>query len=383
MAEQTVTVPASTIFTDSATEKRYDLNGSDAILIDDDFRRAGYTGADYLRRVIAKEHASGFELRLVFSPTPTISAANDDLADEWETYVNALGYTQGVNGVTNVPGPNHPDNETQDATETYIWVVAAGAVATALDTFFFTDLDTAADLSVTFRTPEPDVQQVAMAARAGDPTATFNARAVAPITPEAVAMSARAGDPTAMFDATLKVESTSPSAMKAWLVALLLPWDELSERWATAVAIAISFDGLIAAGTAAANEWSPVTCRDTTLTTWGRILGRPQRDGESINDYRVRLATWRSEQVGTSGWVREQVRRVTGAERVIEFPREGFIGGYSSLPSRFGAGPVFAVGVPATQRADLEAVLEAGVESTCGLQYIDPDTFDVIAADPP
>ena len=71
--------------------------------------------------------------------------------------------------------------------------------------------------------------------------------------------------------------------MKAWLIALLLPWDELSERWATACAIAVAFDGLIAAGTAASHEWSPVTCRSTTLPTWGRIFKRPRRDGESIS----------------------------------------------------------------------------------------------------
>ena len=184
--------------------------------------------------------------------------------------------------------------------------------------------------------------------------------------------------------AAVLLDAAQPiSSMKLWLIALLLPWDELPERWATACAIAVAFDGMIAAGTMASHEWSPVTCRSTTLATWGETLKRPQRDSESINDYRVRLATWRSEPVGTSGWVREQVLRITGAERVIEFPREGFIGGYSSLPSRFGAGPVFAVGVAAAQRAALEAVLEPGVESTCGIQYIDPDVFDVIAADPP
>ena len=183
-------------------------------------------------------------------------------------------------------------------------------------------------------------------------------------------------------DAQLYTPPAPPSRMKLWLIALLLPWDELSERWATACAIAIAFDGMIAAGTAASHEWSPVTCRSTTLTTWGRILQRPRRDGETVAAHRLRLATWRSEPVGTSGWVRDEVARVTGTERVIEFPREGFIGGYSSLPSRFGIGPVFAIGAPAAQRADLETVLEPGIESTCGIQYINPDVFDVIAADP-
>ena len=75
---------------------------------------------------------------------------------------------------------------------------------------------------------------------------------------------------------------------------------------------------------------------------------------------------------------------MTGSERVLEFPREGFVGRLlDSLPSRFGAGPVFAIGVAAAVRADLEAVLEPGVESVCGLDYLDPDVFDDIDQDLP
>ena len=381
MAEQTVTVPASTIFTDSATEKRYDLNGSDAILLDDDFRRAGYNGADYLRRVIAKTNVSGFELRLVFSPTPTISAANDDLSDEWETYVNALGYTQGANGVENVPGPNHPDNATQDSTETYIWVLPTGAVATGLETFFFTDLDTAADLSVTFRTPEPDVQQVAMAARAGDPTATFNARAVAPVTPEAVAMSARAGNPTAAFDLTLVAEVTTLSGMRQWLERLRLPWANIPLRWKLTEFQADLAQRLVDEASLALREWSPLTCRPQTLQTWGETLRRPQRDGETVDEYRVRLLTWRNELVGTSGWVRDEVERVTGDDppRVIEFPRDGLKWGGSRWGAkRWGKGPSLTVGVEAVDRADVAAVIEPGVPPKVEIGYLEPDVFDAV-----
>ena len=157
MAEQTVTLPAANIVTDSATVKRWDTNGTDAIVIDTDLYSVA--GALYLRRVIATQNDDGFEFRMIFAPTPTFPTSNvgDDLVDEWENYVAALGVEQGANGVASIPGPNHPNNFLRDSAETYRWIIPTGSVATACVAFFFTDLDTTADVSLTFRTQPPAV----------------------------------------------------------------------------------------------------------------------------------------------------------------------------------------------------------------------------------
>ena len=185
-------------------------------------------------------------------------------------------------------------------------------------------------------------------------------------------------------DAELFTPPAPPTAMERWLRSLLLPWDELTGRWATALALADTFQGLIDAAEQARHEWSPVTCRTATLPAWGRVLGRPRRAGESTADYRRRLALWRREAVGTSGWVLDEVQRITGeaTPRVIEFPREGFVFGESSFGAddgaRFGIGPSLIVGVEPTDRAAVEAALEGGVPPDVAIDYLSTDVFDAI-----
>ena len=185
MAEQTLTIPTSTLFSDAANEKRWDLNDSDAILIDTALEDV--VGAVYLRRFIVKTNANGVELRMVFAPTTTIgtSQMGDDLSDAWEVSGQAIGVTQGANSVAAIPGPNFPSNHQTDSSETYIWIIAAGAMATEVETFFFTDLVTSADFSLTLRDtalPATNVAVELTGADAGATTAAQIAVTVATVT---------------------------------------------------------------------------------------------------------------------------------------------------------------------------------------------------------
>ena len=172
-----------------------------------------------------------------------------------------------------------------------------------------------------------------------------------------------------------------PTAMESWLRSLLLPWDELTGRWATALALADTFQGLIDAAEQARHEWSPVTCRTAALPAWGRTFTRPRREGESTADYRRRLALWRDEPVGESGWVRDTIERITGDDppRVFEFPRDGLVVGQGRVGvKRIGAGPSLTVGVDSTMREAVAAVLEAGVPPDVGITYLEPSVFDTL-----
>ena len=151
------TIPASTLINDTDSQKRYDTNGDDAVELD----RELYTYITdtsifrFTRRLIFMTSTDGFEFRMILGRSGTwpTGQQNDDLDPEWETNVAALGFSQGTNSVEMVPGPNHPDNFLQDSGETYRWIIPTGDVATACVQFFFTDLDTSADLTITFRIP--------------------------------------------------------------------------------------------------------------------------------------------------------------------------------------------------------------------------------------
>ena len=168
--------------------------------------------------------------------------------------------------------------------------------------------------------------------------------------------------------------------MREWLLSLLLPWDQLAERWATATAIAVAFDGLIAAAAQAESEWWPTTCRTETLTVWGNILGRPRRPGETIETWRQRLAWWRREPVGTRGWVLDELQRITGAGRMIEMPHDAMVWGASRWnDKRWGvSAPVLVVGAPTAQRAIVFDHFDREIPPDCGLYVLDADHFDRI-----
>ena len=91
-----------------------------------------------------------------------------------------------------------------------------------------------------------------------------------------------------------------PSDMRLWLERLRLPWVNLPERWKLTEFKTDLAQRLVDESSLALREWSPLTCRPQTLQTWGETLRRPQRDGESTADYRVRLLTYRTEPVGQS-----------------------------------------------------------------------------------
>ena len=110
--------------------------------------------------------------------------------------------------------------------------------------------------------------------------------------------------------------------MRDWLMTLNLPWAHIKRRWAITLALGDLVQRVVDSATLALGEWSPVTARDRALAVWGAVLVRPRRPGESLDAWRRRLVTWRSEQVATTGWVRDEVMRITGAVRVIDWPRD-------------------------------------------------------------
>ena len=184
-------------------------------------------------------------------------------------------------------------------------------------------------------------------------------------------------------DAELYTEPLPIGAVRQWLERLRLPWADLPERWALTKFQADLAQRLVNESSLALREWSPLTCRPQTLQTWGETLRRPQRDGETVLEYRVRLLTYRNELVGTSGWVRDEVQRVTGDDppRVFEFPRDGLRLGYDRLGvGRLGGGPSpsLTIGVEPVNRAAVEAVLEPGVAPRVSINYFDPTVYDDI-----
>ena len=182
-------------------------------------------------------------------------------------------------------------------------------------------------------------------------------------------------------NAELYTEPLPIGAVRQWLERLRLPWADLPERWAMTKFQADLAQRLVNESSLALREWSPLTCRPQTLQTWGETLRRPQRDGETVDKYRVRLLTYRNELVGTSGWVRDEVQRVTGEDppRVIEFPRDSLKWGDNRWgEKRWGQGPDMIVGVEPANRAAVAAVLEPGVPPKVEIRYLRPTVFDNI-----
>lgn len=168
--------------------------------------------------------------------------------------------------------------------------------------------------------------------------------------------------------------------LREYLVSLRFPWAEIPARWRQSLGMAAVFQRLAKSCVTATREWFVMTCRPGTLGTYAGFLARPRRDGESAEDHRERLVRWRHEPVGSSGWVRDEVRRITGTERVIEFPRQGMRFGYTARfgTARFGAGPSLTVGVTDLDQAEVDRSLQYGVDPVAGINYLPPVTFDRI-----
>ena len=167
--------------------------------------------------------------------------------------------------------------------------------------------------------------------------------------------------------------------MRRWLESLTLPWAHIPRRWRVALMIAAMAERVITSANIAVREWWPSTCRPETLTAWGRTLRRPRRDGESASAHRARVATWRSEPVGQSGWVRSEMARITGTPRVIEFPRDGMRCGHDRCGrARAGRGPKLILGVAPEHRAEVAAMVDEGVPRDAAVVVHPPAEFDEI-----
>ena len=145
----------------------------------------------------------------------TIRFSDDDIAP-----VADAGDDQRASGGTFVTLDGSGSFDPDGTIVLYRWVQVSGPGATIVDGFAavtqFVPPHSAAEETYVFRLSVTDdsgkrtsdtvtftvaaTHQLAMSARAGDPTAAFNVLAIAPGVPAALAMSARAGDPTAAFN---------------------------------------------------------------------------------------------------------------------------------------------------------------------------------------
>ena len=168
------------------------------------------------------------------------------------------------------------------------------------------------------------------------------------------------------------------SAMRRWLLGLRLPWSDQPERWKLSLTTADLAQRLVDAAVLALREWWPGLARDRTLTVYGAVLARPRRrEGESITAWRNRLQLWRQEAVGTTGWVQAEVQRITGARRVIDYPRDSMrydVGRWDV--DRYDDGPALVLGATAAQMAELRDHLDVELPPDIGLIVLDPTVFD-------
>ena len=149
MAEQTITLAVADLFRDTATQKQWRVS----VQLDAVFEPL--TTDRYFRRLTVRNDQGpvGNRYQMQFDETgvaPGTETASD-LVDEWETADVAMTLAQGGNTL-DIPGPNHADNEAPDDTDNYVWDPSA-AHGTVAENFFFTLLDTSADLTITFKTP--------------------------------------------------------------------------------------------------------------------------------------------------------------------------------------------------------------------------------------
>ena len=154
MAHFDVTVVPGRLVTDTATQKRWDWNGADeSFSLPTEFLPAGTTTL-WFRRLVIRINNS--EIRFILGATPTwpTNQGGDDVISDWEDAAVAMVATQGSNSVQ-IPGPNFSGNVVQDSGETYIWRPQPGGIFT-----FFTNLDTAADWTLSIRDPAlaPDAE---------------------------------------------------------------------------------------------------------------------------------------------------------------------------------------------------------------------------------
>ena len=156
------------------------------------------------------------------------------------------------------------------------------------------------------------------------------------------------------------VSVAAPPIVK-WLRLVGLPWSNIARRWKIAEAQGRVMQRLVTAGGHAMREWWPLTARPLDSQRGAGQYGARSAPARAATEYRERVANRKREPVGTSGWVRDEVQRITGDDppRVIELPREGLRLGYSPLgTSRLGAGPSLTIGVAPEHLEEVKAFLK-------------------------
>ena len=236
MAEQSITILAADLVNDSTVAKRY--NVSAPVAMDSDFVPLGTTRT--LSQVLIRGNLGldNIQVRLYFSDVGT---DGDDLASAWETYQEALTFTQGTDTV-DLPGPAHSTNTAADATESYIWSPPS-IIASAVRAFFFPSLDTSADWTITFRIPDPPpvtntppvfaddtgnaqswtvgsaITPITVPAATGNPTPTYS---VFGSLPAGISFNTASrvisGTPTAAGSGTITIEARNSEGFFDWTV---------------------------------------------------------------------------------------------------------------------------------------------------------------------
>ena len=145
MADQVFTITPSVLLVDTAAEKRWQFSVRPTF--HDVFVPEGVDERSLYRLILSTDTVFPILVRLLISE----SSSGQDLDEAWEMADEGLIFAQGGSSVT-VPGPDHVDNDLSDANETYRWFPPP-ALGTDLLEWAFTTLDTAADFTVTFRTP--------------------------------------------------------------------------------------------------------------------------------------------------------------------------------------------------------------------------------------
>ena len=336
--------------------------------------------------------------------------AGDELNEQWESYSAALVISAGGTTWT-FAGPANTQNSDRDSGEPYGWVTSNSVVDAFITAY---EAKTDAEKAATIITLDDGVAvashevtpstQVGWSFALPQPTVRHTrGHFVSPSSPvewsfelpEASIDHGRLSgtDHEVVPSAAVAWSFALPqiplapdvppglSDMRLWLERLRLPWENLPERWKLTTFQTDLAQRLVDESSLALREWSPLTCRPQTLQTWGETLRRPQRDGETVDAYRVRLLTYRNEPVGQSGWVRDEVERVTGDDppKVIEFPRDALKWGDGRWGAkRWGVGPSLTVGVEPAGRAAVEEVLTPGVPPKVEITYLEPTLFDTV-----
>ena len=362
MPELTAIIPASAIVIDTAQRKGWDTS----LQLSSDFQ----VGQEerWLRRLWWYGDIAGGRMRLGFDAdgaTEPLNAGGQDLPAAWETYARAVGLEQG-NASIDIAGPDHEGNAIRDAAEFYVWSPAT-AESAALGAFFAA-LDTTSDLTVKLRIDTSPsfgaatiadvaaVQGRAIAdlvlpeASGGNGALTYSLAPAVPGltfdaatrtlsgTPTAAGTTAMAymvtdGDGDGDFDAMTfdvvvaeAVVPLAPNAMTRYLDSLNLPYPETARvRWGMLRAAARVMQAAADAVVAAMREWWPLTASEDGLATLARQLGVPRQAGESLEDWRQRVARepaarrlW-----GRRGAVSAALDAISEDYDTWEFPRDG------------------------------------------------------------